>query len=156
MQYPHSLFESCLKNICKGSGMSWPELMIEHMVKGVAGSISTGASNSPLLPMWLEWTPWAYLSASLQKEIISWVKAAFWERAFCNQKPYCWLGELFFYVWWLMFLMITMPGITTYLSKAISLLLESNNIKGQLDFKNTSSCVCCLWSSTEAQRCSSG
>lgn len=34
--------------------MSWPELMIDHLVKGVTGSGSTGASNSPMLPTWPE------------------------------------------------------------------------------------------------------
>lgn len=30
--------------------MPWPELMIDHLVKGVSGPGSTGASNSPVLP----------------------------------------------------------------------------------------------------------
>lgn len=35
--------------ICRGIVMSWPELMIERLVKACPGSI--GASNSPVLPM---------------------------------------------------------------------------------------------------------
>lgn len=37
--------------ICTGIVMSWPELMIERLVKGVACPGSIGASNSPVLPM---------------------------------------------------------------------------------------------------------
>ena len=67
----------------RGTVRSWPELMIEHLLKGMAGPGSTGASNSLVLPTWLEGVDpgssplWAHLRVSL-KERISWVKAAFW------------------------------------------------------------------------------
>lgn len=44
-------------NGCTGVVMSRPELMIEHLVKGVAGQGSTGANTLPVLLMWLE-VPW--------------------------------------------------------------------------------------------------
>jgi len=37
--------------------MSQPELMTEHLVKGVAGPESTGASNQPVYPTWPEGPP---------------------------------------------------------------------------------------------------
>ena len=45
-QHFHRWSEQCE---CKETVMSQPELMIEHLVNGVAGSGSTGASNSPVL-----------------------------------------------------------------------------------------------------------
>lgn len=39
---------------CKGTVTSWPELMTDHLVKGMAGPESTGASSSPALPRCLE------------------------------------------------------------------------------------------------------
>ena len=64
-----------LVGACKGTVMSQPELMIEHLVKGVAGPGNTGASNLPVLYPGLA-PPWAHLRANLQKENISWIRAA--------------------------------------------------------------------------------
>lgn len=41
---------SLAKNRCRGTVMLWPELMIGQLVKRVAGTGSTGASNSPVFP----------------------------------------------------------------------------------------------------------
>lgn len=34
---------------CKGTFLSWPRLMTEHLVEGMAGPGSADASNSPVL-----------------------------------------------------------------------------------------------------------
>jgi len=39
---------------CRGTVMSQSKLMIEHLVKRVPSPGSTGLSNSPVLPTWLE------------------------------------------------------------------------------------------------------
>lgn len=59
--------------------------------------------------------PWAHLRADLQKESISWMKAASRQGVFCSQRVYCQLSELTFsYISLLIFLAtlgLVSPGI---------------------------------------------
>jgi len=47
-------FRKYFKSHCRGTVMSQPELMIEHLVEGVAGPGTSGAGNSPMLFIWPE------------------------------------------------------------------------------------------------------
>ena len=57
--------------------MSWPELMIEYLVKQVAGPGSTDANDLPVLPTCLERiesgppSPLPHLRTGLQREDVS-------------------------------------------------------------------------------------
>lgn len=59
--------------------------------------------------------PWAHLRADLQKESISWMKAASGQGVFCSQRVYCQLSELTFSYVSLLILLATLglvsPGI---------------------------------------------